>query len=108
MRLRIALIIAALMVSSVRAQNTAPTGASIAFTSNDPALVEIRNIISARGFPSKEQIAKLDAPSDDPQTRQARLEMKEILGHLREEYSLTAPTLLEKVRGKISDASLED
>src|SRR5205085_6959478 len=61
-----------------------------------------------RGFPSKEQTAKLDAPSDDPQVKAARAEMKEILQHLREEYSLTAPRLLEKVKAKIADASLED
>src|SRR6266436_9809906 len=108
MSLRIGLIIAALMISTARAQTAAPSGASIAFTSNDPALVEIRKIISGGGFPSKELISKLDVPTDDPQTRQARAEMKQILIHLREEYSLTATQLLEKVKGKIADASLED
>lgn len=108
MHFKIALIIAALMVTAVRADNQPPAGASIAFTSDDPALVEIRKVIASRGFPSKEQIAKLDAPSDDPQVRAARAEMKEILQHLREEYSQTAPQLLEKVKGKISDASLGD
>ena len=106
MRLRIALIIAALMVATARAQT--PTGASLAFTSDDPALAEIRSIISNRQFPSKDQIAKLDAPSDDAEVRRARSEMKEILQHLRHEYSLDAPALLQKVRGKISDASLDD
>src|SRR5438067_1482637 len=88
MSLRIGLIIAALMISSARAQTAVPTGASIAFTSNDPALVEIRKIISTGGFPSRELVAKLDAPADDSQIRQARAEMREILRHLREEYSL--------------------
>jgi len=96
------------MISTARAQNVPPTGASIAFTSADPALVEIRKIISNGGFPSKEQVAKLDAPSDEPQTRQARAEMKELLKHLREEYSLTPQQLLEKVKGKIADVSLDD
>ena len=104
----IALIIASLMISAARAQNVPPTGASIAFTSNDPALVEIRKIISSGGFPSKEQVAKLDADSDEPQTRAARAEMKEILKHLREEYSLTPNQLLEKVKPKIADVSLDD
>ena len=104
----IALIIAALMISTARAQNGPPTGASLAFTSSDPTLVQIRKIISERGFPSKELAAKLDEPSDDPQIRRARSEMKEILQHLHEEYSLTPPQLLEKVKGKIPDASLDD
>src|SRR6266850_6022153 len=93
MSTRIALIIAALMISTASAQTAAPTGASLAFTSNDPTLAEINKIISAGGFPSKEQIAKLDQPSDDLQTRQARQEMKEILKRMREEYGLTSPQL---------------
>jgi len=60
MSTRIALIIAALMISTASAQTAAPTGASLAFTSNDPTLAEINKIISAGGFPSKEQIAKLE------------------------------------------------
>jgi transglutaminase-like putative cysteine protease len=108
MSLRLGLIIAALMISTARAQTAAPTGASLAFTSNDPQLIEIRKIISSGGFPSKEIVAKLDGATEDPQIRQARGEMKDILKHLREEYSLTAPQLLEKVKAKIWDASLED
>ncbi len=79
MSARIGLIIAALMISTARAQLNPPSGASIAFTSDDPALMEIRNVIASRGFPSKEQLAKLDQKSTDPQIRQARAEMKEIL-----------------------------
>src|SRR6267378_3040193 len=93
MSARIALIIAALMITSASAQTAGPTGASVAFTSTEPTLVEINKIISAGGFPSKEQIAKLDQPPDDPQFRQARQEMKEILKRMREEYGLTSPQL---------------
>jgi len=105
---RIALIIAALMISTASAQSVPPSGASAAFTSSDPALLEIRDIISGRGFPSKEQIAKLDQPSDDPQVRQARSEMKQILKHLRQEYSLSPQQMLDKVKGKIPDATDND
>src|ERR1051325_10264691 len=87
MPLRIGLIIAALMISTASAQSIPPTGASAAFTSDDPALVEIRNVISAGEFPSRGQVAKLDSAADDPQIRQARQETKEILKHLSEEYS---------------------
>jgi transglutaminase-like putative cysteine protease len=96
------------MISTARAQTAAPTGASLAFTSNDPELIEIRKIISSGGFPWQELVQNLDAPSDDPQVRAARAEMKEILKHLRHEYSQTAPQLLEKVKAKIADASLAD
>jgi transglutaminase-like putative cysteine protease len=96
------------MISTASAQSLSPSGASLAFTSDDPPLVEIRNIISSGGFPSKEQVAKLDQPSDDPQIRQARQEMKEILKHLREEYGLTPQQLLEKVKGKIADVTAND
>ena len=34
--------------------------------------------------------------------------MQEILSHLREEYSLTPQQMLQKVKGKIADASLDD
>jgi transglutaminase-like putative cysteine protease len=108
MFLRIGLIIAALMTSTARAQRPVPTGASVAFTSADPAIAEIRKIIVSGGFPSREQVAKLDAPSDDPQIVEARQEMKEILQRMRQEYSLSAPQLLEKVKGKIADVSLDD
>jgi transglutaminase-like putative cysteine protease len=105
---RIALIIAAVMISIARAQSVHPGGASVAFTSSDSALVEIRDIISSGGFPSKEQLGKLDAVSDDPEVRAARAEMKEILGRMRQEYSLSGVQLLEKVKGKIADVSADD
>ena len=108
MSARIGLIIAALMISTASAQSIPPSGASAAFTTDDPALLAITNTISSGGFPSREQVSKLDQPSKDPQIRQARAEMKEILKHLREEYSLTPQQLLEKVKGKISNVSLDD
>src|SRR2546421_5363520 len=108
MSARIGLIIAALMVSTASAQSIPPSGASAAFTTDDSALLAITNTISSGGFPSREQVTKLDQPSDDPQIRQARAEMKEILKYLREEYSLEPQQLLEKVKAKISDAKPDD
>src|SRR6266550_3197523 len=108
MSARIGLIIAALMISTASAQLVPPSGASIAFTSDDPALLAITNTIASAGFPSREQVTKLDQPSDDPEIRQARAEMKEILKHLREEYSLTPQQLLQKVKAKISDVKSDD
>src|SRR5438093_3968309 len=105
---RIGFIIAALMISTARAQIASPTGASVAFISIDPILVEIRGTISSGGFPSQQQLAKLEQPSDDPQISQARKEMQEILKRLRGEYRLTPQQLLEKVKGKIADVTLND
>src|SRR3954469_6840635 len=105
---RIGLLIAALMTSIASGQSTSPPRASAAFAIDDPTLVEIKNIISSGGFPSKAQVARLDEPATDPQLRQAREEMKEILRHLREEYSLTPQQLLEKVKSKITDVKIDD
>jgi transglutaminase-like putative cysteine protease len=111
MLLRITLIIAALMIPSstvARAQTAAPSGATIAWTSDDPTLAEIKRICIGGGFPSKELVAKLDERSDDLEVQRAREEMKEVLRRMRQEYGLTPQQLLEKVKGRIPDVTAND
>jgi transglutaminase-like putative cysteine protease len=95
--------------SALRAQTQPlPTGASAAFTSDDPVLREITQVLSNGEFPSSQLVARLDERPDGAEVRAARDEMKEILRRFRHEYSLSPEALLEKVKAKIPDATAED
>src|SRR5258705_9397812 len=99
--MRVALIILLVLPSSANLR--AQSGASSAFTSADPLLVEIRNTISSGSFPTKDQIAQLQRADSD-----ARVEMLDILNRLRQEYSLTPAALLDKLHPRIPDLTQND
>src|SRR5258706_16345316 len=97
------LIILLLMLSST-SNLLAQSGASSAFTSTDPLLIEIRQTISSGGFPTKDQISQLQkSPTDPP-----HVEMLELLNRLRQEYSLTPQARLDKLHSKTPPLTLND
>ena len=81
-----------------------PTGASLAFTSDDPVINKSMDLVTAGKYKEADALLK-EPPATDPATKQAREEMGEVIRRLRREYSLTAEDLLARVRKSIPDAS---
>jgi hypothetical protein len=84
-----------------------PTGASLAFTSDDPVIKQSKDLISEGKYQEAESLLKGN-PATDEATKQARQEMSEVIARLRREYSLTADQLLERVKRSIPDATAKD
>ncbi len=78
-----------------------PPGASAAWTSDDPAVVRARELLTKGKFAEAEGSLASDA---DP----AHVEMREIIRRLRSEYTLTDEKLLAKLRKSIPDVTLAD
>lgn len=101
------LAVATVMTSHV-ATAAEPTGASAAFTSQDPAVLEAHKLMGAGDFRSAEQVLSAADPKADTAALRARSELIEIMQRVRHEYSLDAAGLLAKVKLQIPDASGED
>lgn len=103
---RLAVIAMLLSFSDSSAKTAAapePSGASLAFTSADPALVEARRLVAAGEFSRAE--ALLRDGSSDPD---ARGQMLEIIARMCWAYRLDAAGLLARIRREIPDATAAD
>ncbi|HEX5243266.1 MAG TPA: transglutaminase domain-containing protein [Tepidisphaeraceae bacterium] len=78
-----------------------PTGASLAFTSDDPVVVEARAMMEQGHFSDAEHLLK--APGGDQRARQ---EAVEIIARTRRDYRLSANELLARLHSSIPDATL--
>ncbi|HZZ44337.1 MAG TPA: transglutaminase domain-containing protein [Tepidisphaeraceae bacterium] len=79
------------------------TAASLAFTSNDPIVVQARALVAQGRY------ADADALSRQPGGDQtARQEMSEIIRRARQDYTLNDAQLLEKIQKSIPDATPAD
>jgi hypothetical protein len=79
-----------------------PTGASIAWMSNEPAIVNVRDELLPSG-----QWGQAEAYLAD-QSSPAAVQMKELITRLRYEYSLTPEGLANKLRESLPGTSLAD
>lgn len=85
-----------------------PTGASAAFTSNDPAIVQALDLIKSGDFAkAQSQLASDDGQADRDVAR-AREELKDVIHRIRIEYATDAPGLLKKLRKSIPDVTQAD
>jgi hypothetical protein len=89
------------------APTSQPTGASLAFTSDDPAINKSMDLVSEGKYNEADALLKAQAASDGT-TKQAREEMSEVIRRLRREFSLTEDQLLARVRKSIPDATAKD
>src|SRR6478609_6346497 len=69
-----------------------PTGASLAFTSDEPVIVRARELLEQGKLAEAESI--LPSSGD---ASQAAMEMREIIRRVRIDYSLSAEELIEKL-----------
>ena len=81
-------------------KQTEPTGASLAWTSDEPAVVAARKLI-VQG-----KLSEAESELDD--STEAQRQTREIIRRIRKDYSLDETKLLEKIRKSIPDATMDD
>ena len=102
-RVLLAIFIGSVMstrAGAVRAEETS-TGASVAWTSNDPRVADVRSMV-IRG-----EFAKAERALSGRET-QADVELREMVRRLRREYSLDEAAMLEKLRPLIPGVAAAD
>ena len=94
--------------SSAQPIDPGPSGASAAFTSNDPIVKQAHALMDSGKFKEAQSLLASDDGHADPNVMEAREEMKEIIRRTREEFPLTAAALLAKIQKSIPDATADD
>jgi len=79
---------------------TEPTGASLAWTSDEPA------VVAARALILQGKLTEAESKLDD--STEAQRQARETIRRIRRDYSLDEAKLLEKLRKSIPDATVED
>jgi len=103
-----ALILGIALMSNAFAQQSKDTGASVAFTSNDPVIKKALALVNDGKFSEAQAILASDDGHSDANVARAREEMLDVIGRLRREYSLDEAGLLEKIKKQVSDATAAD
>src|SRR2546423_3884020 len=106
--LYVALLGISLMSKSSPAQEVKDTGASLAWTSNDPVIKKVIALLSDGKFNEAQAMLASDDGNADPQVTRARQEMADLIVRFRHEYSQTEPELLDKLKKQIADVTPAD
>jgi hypothetical protein len=96
------------MTSSVLFADPTDTGASAAFTSKDPVVVQAMKMLDAGNYSRAEKLLATTQPSSDPSVIRAREEVIDLIARMRREYNLDEPGLLAKLKRRIPDATERD
>src|SRR5688500_2081034 len=94
--------------TSAASPATQPTGASLAFTSDDPVTKQALSLMNDGKFADAQTLLTTDDGHPDPSVAQAREEMKEVIRRTRRDYSVSADAMLKKIQASIPDASVGD
>ncbi|MGB7158180.1 MAG: transglutaminase domain-containing protein [Tepidisphaeraceae bacterium] len=94
--------------ASAATPSTQPTGASLAFTSDDPVTKQALALLNDGKFAEAQTLLASDDGHADASVAQAREEMKEIIRRTRRDYSVSAGDVLKKIQKSIPDASFAD
>lgn len=97
MKLALTTIAFLLMTTTVLSAADAPTGASLAWTSDDPVITQARLLI-LRGELAKAESLLKASPAADPV---AASETFDLIGRIRHDYSLTSGALVAKLKNQI-------
>src|SRR5687768_13765574 len=90
-----------LIASSPALAEESQTGASVAWTSDEPRVVELREFVRRGELAKAERLlAGRDAPAD--------VEMRELIRRLRREYAVDQEALLKKLRPSLPDVTEAD
>jgi transglutaminase-like putative cysteine protease len=89
---------------SLAAKGSEPTGASLAWTLNDPVIVRARALVKEGKFTRAEAELEL-SESVDPE---ARAEMLEMISRLRYEYSVSPTAMLAKLADSLPGTTAAD
>src|SRR3954469_5015160 len=96
------------MTTHTLAEDLAATGASLAWTTNDPVIKHAIALLDQGKFAEAQTLLATDDGHADATVARAREEMKDLIGRLRREYSLDQNGLLAKVRKSIPDVTADD
>lgn len=96
------MMITTLTTGTVAEAGVAPSGASLAWTSDDPKLVEARGLVAQGRY--ADAVATVAGAAD----RKAADEMVEIIRRARQDYTLDDAQLLEKLKKAIPDVTAAD
>ena len=99
-----AIAMTALLESSVASGQSEPTGASAAFTSTDPLVLDARKLMDQGRFAQAEKL--LD--SAGPQSQPAAGELREIITRIRIAYRLDAAAMLARLQQSVPGATPDD
>lgn len=106
---RTSLLLLGVMLTSLATRSPAlpsePTGASLAFTSKDPVVLQATDLMKAGQFKEAEALLAASTNAGAPEAQRARGETLDILHRIRFEYSLDAEGLLAAVRKSVPDAT---
>src|SRR4051794_22923657 len=97
-----------LIASSLLAAELTDTGASTAFTSNDPVVKQALVMLDAGNYSRAEKLIATTQPSEDASVIKARTELLDVIARMRREFRLEEPALLAKVQRRIPDATERD
>jgi hypothetical protein len=84
-----------------------PTGALLGWTSQDPVVVQARDLVHSGHLAEADKLLKESPPTDDAAT-QARREMAEIIRRIRLEYATDHEALLARLKRSIPDVTSEE
>jgi transglutaminase-like putative cysteine protease len=101
---RWAFIMGAALSTTAATGQSEPTGASLAFTSTDPLILNARKLMDQGRFADAEKLLV----SADPRSQPAASELCEIIARIRFAYSLDAAAMLAKLQKAIPNATLDD
>src|SRR3954452_21306732 len=96
------------MTSSILAADLTDTGASSAFTSDDPAVKSAMLMLDAGNFSRAEKLIATTQPSGDPSVTKTREEVLDLIKRMRNEFRLDEEGLLAKIQKRIPDATARD
>src|SRR3954468_13410903 len=85
-----------------------PTGASLAWTSNDPIVLKAVALVIDGKLKDAQTLLASDDSQPAADAARAREEMKDLIVRLRHEYSLDEAGLLAKVKKAIPDVTTAD
>lgn len=94
--------------TSAASPATQPTGASLAFTSDDPITKQALALLNDGKFNDAQTLLATDDGHSDASVVQAREELKEVIGRTRRDYSANADGMLRKIQASIPDATAAD
>lgn len=84
------------------------TGASLAWTSHDPVVVQARALIEAGELTKAESLLASAGPGNSEDSKRARQETAETIRRLRRDFALSLDGLVAKLKRSIPDVTAED
>jgi hypothetical protein len=90
-----------------KSSTTEPTAASMAWTSNDPKVVQARQWVKDGKFAEAEKLLNEPDPTADATAREARLETLEVIKRIRWDYRFSAQDVVDAMKDQAPNVTLD-